>query len=106
MSQPKKYKMRPARKDAEGKLQQVPIGYINGHASALASEGTHLVTPAIHNAFLCGDIEIDDYPFEPRPKPRTHKEKSAKAPAKKATKKKSKTPKPADDSDAAKSETD
>lgn len=106
MSQPKKYKMRPARKDAKGNLQQVPIGFINGHASALAAEGTHVVTPAIHNAFLCGDIEIDDYPHEPRPKARTHKEKAAKTPPKKSSNKASKTPKPAAESKAAKSEND
>ena len=83
MTQPKKYKMRPTRKDENGNLQQVPIGHINGHLSALASECTHQVTPAIHRAYMCGDIDIDDYPHERRGQP---KKKASKKRASKASK--------------------
>ena len=104
MTEPKKYKMRPARKKPDGSLQMVPIGYINGHRSALASEGMHAVTPSIHRAYLAGDIDIDDYPYPRVPTKRAKPAKDDAAPAaKKASKSKtSSTAKPKSD-DAAES---
>lgn len=64
MSERKKYKMRPARKNAKGELQAVPIGYYRGKLSALQGEGEYLVTPTIHRAYMAGDIDIDGYPHE------------------------------------------
>lgn len=95
MSERKKYKMRPARKNEKGQLQQVPIGYYKGKLSALASEGEYEVTPSIHRAFMCGDIDIDGYPHKrkggvapdtssapkPKTKPKTRRKKKEEAPA-------------------------
>lgn len=82
MSARKKYTMRPARKKEDGTPQMVPIGLYRGLPSALAREGEYEVTPAIHRAYMAGDIDIDDYPHkrkgEEKPKPKRTRKKPAK----------------------------
>lgn len=89
MSKPKKYKMRPTRTKPDGSFQMVPIGFVNGHRSALAGEGEHEVTPAIHRAYMAGDVDIDGYPYErpgaPKPAPKKRKRKAPETPKPEAT---------------------
>lgn len=89
MTHPKKYKMRPTRKKPGGGFQQVPIGFIKGRLSALASEGTHEVSPAIHRAYMAGDIDIDDYPHERKSAPAKKQPKKRKPKAKEESKEES-----------------
>lgn len=86
MTEPKKYTMRPTRKKADGTFQMVPIGFINGHRSALASEGVHVVTPDIHRAYMSGDIDIDDYPHARKGEAPAPKKRKRKAPARETIK--------------------